>query len=140
MVKKSLQITIFGFFSNSEKVAKLRNLATNFLKKHWPSWQLESERLLELQWLSKNKSHQNKESMMFPKTCQILFIHPTLAFFHPSVLDLKYIFAIGLQRFFYIFGYNAKRVTIPNTAEAPAIRAATVAAVGTRAQLPADEL
>jgi hypothetical protein len=56
------------------------------------------------------------------------------------VLDLKYIFAIGLQRFFYFFGYKAKRVTIANTAEAPAIRAATVAAVGTRAQLPADEL
>jgi hypothetical protein len=56
------------------------------------------------------------------------------------VLDLKYIFAIGLQRFFYFFGYKAKRVTIANTAEAPAMRAATVAAVGTRAQLPADEL
>ncbi len=41
---------------------------------------------------------------------------------------------------FYFFGYKAKRVTIANTAEAPAIRAATVAAVGTRAQLPADEL
>jgi hypothetical protein len=75
--------------------------------------------------------------MMFPKTCQILFNHPTLAFFHPSVLDLRYIFVVGLH---YFFGYKAKRVTIANTAEAPAIRAATVAAVGTRAYLPADEL
>jgi hypothetical protein len=33
MVEKYLEITIFDFFSNSEKIAKLRNLATKlFLK------------------------------------------------------------------------------------------------------------